>query len=66
MGTRCQHRFDDVPMVFTGTLRTRACRACDHVEVLPVAVAGEWLDLEEYLSRRVEDSRAADRGKLIG
>jgi hypothetical protein len=67
MGTKCQHRFDDVPMVFTGTLRTRACCACDHVEVLPVPVTGEWVDLEEYLSRRVEDrSRAARNGKLIG
>ena len=54
MGERCQHRFDDVPMVFTGTLRTRACSACDHVEVLPVPLTGGWVALEEYLSQRVE------------
>lgn len=66
-------------MVFTGTLRTRACCSCDHVEVLmralahetsaadPVPVTGEWVGLEEYLSRRVEARSSADRdGKLIG
>ena len=63
MGTHCQHRFDDVLLVFTGTLRTRACRTCDHVEVLLEPLTGEWLGLAEYLSRRVEERRSDARGR---
>ena len=65
MGTKCQHRYDDVPMVFTDTLRTRACRTCDHVEVLPASLTADWISLDEYLSRRVEDrsTGAVDLGR---
>jgi hypothetical protein len=67
MGERCQHRFDDVPTVFTGTLCTRACRSCDYVEVLQVPLTGGWVGLDEYLSRRTEDRANPGRdGKRIG
>lgn len=56
MAEECEHVFDDTAAVFTATVRTRACRKCERVEVM-LASTGEWLSIDEYLQRRIAGRR---------
>jgi hypothetical protein len=51
---QCEHAFDDRAPVFTATVRARTCRKCNLIEVM-VASTGEWMSIEEYLRRRIQD-----------
>jgi hypothetical protein len=57
MQDSCEHSFEDTAAVFTGTARTRACLACDRVEVM-LASTGEWMTLDEYMDRRIANRSA--------
>jgi hypothetical protein len=58
---RCAHTFEEAQAVFTGTVRTRACCRCDHVEVLSAALVPQWLHLDEYLQRAKDRCESADQ-----
>jgi hypothetical protein len=48
----CRHEYEDGAVVFTGTVRSRACRNCNRIEVMTDRT-GEWVDIDAFLQRRI-------------
>jgi hypothetical protein len=57
MDESCNHEFDDMPSVFTGTVQSRKCRKCQSVEVM--LTSGAWVDIPAYLQRHLAN-RSSD------
>jgi hypothetical protein len=55
----CEHEYADHALVFSGSVRSRACRTCGWVEIM-VERTGEWLDIDTYVDMRIANRAAIE------